>query len=289
MIPYIDNNEYVTFFYKGRTHQLSVDNDYYDTLINILTKENDKIEEAIEYCNDPVLRRMGKKLGIEIDYETYQAFYNGERVENNALNYLFHLYQKKVGCKHIENFLTKLFKNPIKETITHLFDFVQLNQMPICEDGCFLAYKVVGANYKSLHDNKTPNFVGTNIEPVLEWSEIDTNRNSTCSNGYHFCSWKYIDSAFGGFERIKAREERLLILKIDPEMVGSIPYDYDGSKGRARTYFIESEYDVKSENNEDDFLTKKQDGIYVEKETKSGATQKFFNNRDSKGRFVKLK
>jgi hypothetical protein len=68
----------------------------------------------------------------------------------------------------------------------------------------------------------------------MDRNTVDDDQNRTCSTGLHFCSKEYLGS-FGG--------QRILILKINPRDVVSIPTDYNASKGRACRYEIADEID----------------------------------------------
>ena len=66
----------------------------------------------------------------------------------------------------------------------------------------------------------------------MERNRVDDDKDNTCSKGLHFCSLDYLNH-FGG--------ERIVILKINPRDVVSIPNDYNDSKGRACRYEIVDE------------------------------------------------
>ena len=63
----------------------------------------------------------------------------------------------------------------------------------------------------------------------MERNAVDDDKDRTCSAGLHFCSKDYLNH-FGG--------ERIMILKINPRDVVSIPSDYNDSKGRACRYEV---------------------------------------------------
>jgi len=63
---------------------------------------------------------------------------------------------------------------------------------------------------------------------------VDDDQNRTCSASLHFCSRDYLNH-FGG--------ERIVVVKINPRDVVSIPTDYNNSKGRACRYEIVDEID----------------------------------------------
>ena len=65
---------------------------------------------------------------------------------------------------------------------------------------------------------------------------VDDNPESHCSSGLHFCSESYLQS-FGG------ASNPVMILKINPADVVSIPTDYNGAKGRCMKYEVVAEVD----------------------------------------------
>ena len=64
--------------------------------------------------------------------------------------------------------------------------------------------------------------------------KVDDRSENTCSHGLHFCSQSYLPHYAGGTGRI-------LLLKIDPADVVSIPTDYNNAKGRACKYWVEAD------------------------------------------------
>lgn len=134
----------------------------------------------------------------------------------------------------LARFLDRLMTNPIASARDELYIWLEQSKMPITSDGCFIAYKKVQDDYTSYHDNYTDNSIGA----VLPRIEADTNRNRTCSNGYHFCSHTYLPSYYGS-------QGRVVLVKIAPEEVRAIPNDYNNAKGRAATYTVVGELDEK--------------------------------------------
>jgi hypothetical protein len=104
--------------------------------------------------------------------------------------------------------------------------------LPITPDGSFLAYKKIRQDYTDCHTGKMNNSVGQVVE--MERNKVDDDQNQTCSTGLHFCSRDYLNH-FGG--------ERIVIVKINPRDVVSIPNDYNDSKGRACRYEVVDEID----------------------------------------------
>jgi hypothetical protein len=129
-------------------------------------------------------------------------------------------------------------KNPSKRSVDELYGFLEKNSLPITPDGHFLAYKKVRRDFKDIHSGTMDNSPGTIVE--MERNQVDDNKDQTCSTGLHFCGLSYLEF-FGD------RNSRVVIVKIDPADVVSIPSDYNGAKGRACRYEVIGEMGVKAE------------------------------------------
>jgi hypothetical protein len=126
-------------------------------------------------------------------------------------------------------FMENLMTNPSKRAVDELYGFLEKNSLPITPDGHFLAYKKVRQNYFDCHTGKMDNSVGKVVE--MERNEVDDNKDQTCSAGLHFCSQEYLPHFGGG-------DSRVVIVKINPRDVVSIPVDYNNAKGRACRYEV---------------------------------------------------
>ena len=128
-------------------------------------------------------------------------------------------------------FLKNLFQNPSDAAIQELYEFMERNSLPITEDGYLLAYKKVNEDYTDCHTSKISNAIGE--KPSMDRNLCDPVRTNHCSTGYHFCGLSYL-TCFGG--------ERVMVVKVNPKDVTSIPNDYNFAKGRCCTYEVVDEY-----------------------------------------------
>lgn len=134
----------------------------------------------------------------------------------------------------LDKFLTKVEANQYSDiAATDLFEFLSVNGHPLTTDGDFLAFKTVRADLYDNHSGTVYHEVGSII--ALDPSEVDFNRNQTCSRGLHFCSRDYLPQ-YGGF--FGSKQGALLILKINPADVAAFPKDYANAKGRAVQYQV---------------------------------------------------
>ncbi|MHA1290409.1 MAG: hypothetical protein ACTSPB_23760 [Candidatus Thorarchaeota archaeon] len=130
--------------------------------------------------------------------------------------------------------MTNLKDNPSKRAVDELYGFLEKNLLPLTPDGHFVAYKKVRDNYMDIHSGTFNNSVGQICE--MARNEVDEDKDRTCSSGLHFCSLEYLPS-FGGWSG-----SRVMLVKINPRDVVSIPSDYNNSKGRACRYEVIGEH-----------------------------------------------
>lgn len=155
---------------------------------------------------------------------------------NNALvNKILQMYEQGVDPKPLYNFIGNLYDNPSKTSIDELYLFIEASNLPITEDGHFIAYKIVREDYMDIYTGKIRNQVGDIPEMLRQ--EVDDNRNRTCSKGLHFCSKSYLNQ----YSSQNKSTDRCMLVKINPADVVSIPADYRNAKGRAWKYEVVGE------------------------------------------------
>lgn len=158
--------------------------------------------------------------------------YDGKKLEEGITKRVVALYKDGLPIDPVLNFLEKLDSNPSPTSKEEVYLFLNHNELPITEDGDFLAYKMIRADYKDCHSGTMDNSVGATVKMARD--HVQSSRNVTCSSGLHFCSLHYVENG-------PMSGKRLVVLKINPANVVSIPYDYNNAKGRACEYLVLSE------------------------------------------------
>jgi hypothetical protein len=173
---------------------------------------------------------------IEIQGDT--MYWKGHAFHNALSAKIIDMFQQGFSIEPMIKFVDNLMENPSRRAVTELYGFLEKGNLPITPDGHFLAYKKIRDDYKDCHSGTIDNSVGKIVE--MERNRVDDDKDNTCSKGLHFCSLDYLDH-FGG--------ERIVILKINPRDVVSIPSDYYHTKGRCCRYEVVDE--IPLENPED--------------------------------------
>ena len=197
-----------------------------------------------------------------------------EAFELEAFDYILKPYQESRIINMLQEgfsvepmvaFMENLMSNPSTRAVNELYGFLEKNQLPITPDGHFLAYKKVRETYMDIHSDtmlNKPQYLLTayekarlpytergvtaeivNGETVLsmERNRVDDNKDRTCSEGLHFCGMSYL-THFGN-----STTNRIVVLKINPADVVSIPSDYNDAKGRTCRYVVLSDLNVSPE------------------------------------------
>lgn len=161
-----------------------------------------------------------------------KLFWKDKELHSSLAVRIIKMHQDGFPIEPMVNFMDNLMTNPSKRAVTELYGFLEKNNLPITPDGHFLAFKKIRNDYTDVYTGTMDNSVGKVVE--MERNEVDDDQNRTCSAGLHFCSRDYLNH-FGG--------ERIVIVKINPRDVVSIPTDYNDSKGRACRYEVVDEID----------------------------------------------
>lgn len=254
MFPYIIQGTNVTVVIDGKPHTVGKTHPLYQKVVDSI-KANDENAVRAVICPKKVVLEYGNgNIAIEGD----KLFWKGEEFHSSLSVRMIRMLQDGFDIKPMVAFMENLMLNPSKRAVTELYGFLEKNNLPITPDGNFLAYKKVRQDYKDVYSEKVLNkpavymndtdkeYIktvqnGVKVEIVdgittvsMERNKVDDDQNRTCSTGLHFCSRDYLNH-FGG--------ERIVIVKINPRDVVSIPTDYNDSKGRACRYGVIDEID----------------------------------------------
>jgi hypothetical protein len=195
-----------------------------------------KIKDAIRADDETAVRDLVNPKKVVLDFGQGNVsikgdtlYWQGNEMHNALADRMISMLTEGFSVEPLVFFMENLQKNPSKRAVDELYGFLEHNTLPITPDGFFLAYKKVNKNFRDIHSNTFDNSVGQTVR--MARNAVDDNKDVTCSQGLHFCSIEYLDH-FG------SSDDPIMILKISPEHVVSIPTDYNNSKGRCCEYTV---------------------------------------------------
>jgi len=170
------------------------------------------------------------KVAVEGGFVTY----DGVPLHNTLTERMLEMFEQGFDISPLAAFLENLMDNPSYRAVNELYGFLENSELPITDDGHFLAYKRINSDFKDIHTGRIDNSVGAVVE--MKRNQVDEDKDNVCSSGLHFCSRKYLPE-YGSH----TSNNKVIMVKINPADVVSIPSDYDNAKGRTCKYTVEKE------------------------------------------------
>lgn len=169
------------------------------------------------------------------------VYLDGTPLHNTLTDRILSMLEEGFDIEPMIKFLENLMENPSYRAVNELYDFMEHSDLPITEDGHFIAYKRVGAGYKDIYTGTFDNSVGAVCE--MPRNAVNEDKDRTCSEGLHFCSRSYLPH-YGNYSGCHT-----MIVKINPRDVVAIPSDYNNAKGRCCRYEVIGELQHQKEEN----------------------------------------
>ena len=244
MIAYtISGERNISMVINGKQYNVNNSDQNYNNVIALLT------DITMEGREDKLLALLDKKVAVETYFQNAEGvevrndgiWYEGEQVHNVVVDRIFSFMKANLPFQPMLNFLTKLLQNPSYTSQQQLFYFLEHSSLPICEDGDFLAYKAVTANFLDKHSQKYDNSIGKIV--TMPRSRVDDDRETGCSKGLHAGTIGYVRD-------FASETDKKIIVKINPADVVSVPRDCSNQKLRCcrseviREFVDEMQFDL---------------------------------------------
>jgi len=238
-MQFLKSGNTLLIFLKGAQYSLRTEDARYNRVMAALLKEDESTVHQIMTAervpvNDILdeVKKTLESLTVVIDEQGVKV--DGIQMTGFLVSRVKDLRKKNLPYDHLINFLKRAFLNPKKFVIDELFDWLDRNDMPITDDGYFLAYKRVSEDYTDCHTGTVNNHVGNHLVFPMEKRTDLVDRSCECSSGgYHVCAFDYL-SNFGG--------ARTMVVKVDPQFVYSFPRG--GAKIQVWEYDVVAELDI---------------------------------------------
>jgi len=262
-INYILGSDSITVFVRGKSYTVNKQAKTFELVLSgVKANDEQKVYDAVN-IKESIATALNTASG-HVRIEGNKIFYAGREVTGVIASRIFEVIKLGLDVQPMVKFLENLMTNPSKRAVDEAFGFIEACSLPITPDGCFLAYKRVRADYRDVHSGTVLNKPYKLFTPedcvAIDASQgklgevevdvingvttvsmprnlVNEDKDKTCSEGLHFCSYDYLKH-FGG--------ARIVVLKINPADIVSIPADYNNSKGRCSKYQVVDELEVEN-------------------------------------------
>lgn len=203
-----------------------------------------------------VLKTVAKKMSAlseRVSIDGKAVYFDGDPLRGEIADLIKKMFEegRTLDFKPLVNFLEKASTNPSLKSIDDLYRWISNGDLVIDPDGDIVAYKGVRVNAEgfseSIHSGNAfvngeevhgyiPNRPGTVIS--MARSQVNDNEFAHCSYGLHAGTYAYANE-FRSWQR--GDTTRLILVKINPRDVVSVPNDHSAQKMRVARYTVLSE------------------------------------------------
>jgi len=231
-VPFIFVDGNLTVIVKNKAHQVLPDHTNYKMIMDALPTAT---EDELLYLLD-VDKAVELYSNGDVKVEGNKVLYQGEEVHGSISKRIIEFMKNGLPFEPLVKFLENVMKNPSMQSQRELYDFLQHENLPITEDGHFLAYKAVRSDFKDKYRGVFDNSVGNVCE--MQRAKVDDDRARGCSDGLHAGALSYVAS-YGSV----AAGDNIVIVKINPADVVSVPTDCNCQKLRTCRYEVVGLYE----------------------------------------------
>ena len=233
-VPYVWTQGGLAMCLKGRPYNFAKEDTLFPDLVSAL-RDHKSEDEILALIETPVESfKQAIRLTPDVHIEDGIVFFKNEAMHMSLADRMLQMLEEGYDLVPMAKFLENLMANPSHAAVKELYSFLEKGKMPITPDGYFMAYKAVGINFKDIHSGTYDNSIGCVCE--MPRNKVDDDRNRTCSSGLHFCSFEYLP-------HFAHANGHVMLVKINPCDVVSIPADYNDTKGRCSRYEVVAEYE----------------------------------------------
>jgi hypothetical protein len=227
------NSGHIFLLLDGKEYSINAGNSSFS---KALEAYNAKDWESFIYIVNPEIRLKSLYASYEgIEVKDGNLYVFGDPIHSTIAKRVISFIEHGLDCVHLFKFILKLNMNPSKRAVDELYTFLEHRALPVTDNGNFLAYKAVRADYTDKYSGK---FLNT-IDSVLEMprNKVDDNKENGCSYGFHAGSVDYAKDFMD-------RDGHLMLVEINPADVVSIPTDCQFQKLRTCKYKVVGEYEI---------------------------------------------
>lgn len=236
----------VSLFLQGKVYVVfrsGFEADYGELLVALSEGNVAKVTTLVDKYEAARLFAMGIP-GLEVvkaaDEENFEYKHNGVALSGEMTANIEEVRasNQPERSEGLKKFFELLEQNPSERSREYLHNFLKRHRIVIAPDGCFIGYRGVKYDMTSIHRGRgfvngklyesanLDNSVGNHI--TLEREFVIEDPSQGCSVGLHVGSYEYA-SSFG---------ERLILVKVNPADVVSVPHENGYAKIRTCAYIV---------------------------------------------------
>ncbi len=224
-----DGNDHWTVIVSNKAQQFDKTHPHYLELVEAVRTEDEATFLRIMEVGDNIQNWSEDNFR----FTDGVLYYGNEQIHDVITDRIIDLIRNKFSFKNMLRFLERLYKNPSYRAIQQLYTFMVHKHLPITPDGYILMYKAITNDWHDKWTKKLDYRIGQC--PSMPRYAVEDNPDIGCGPGRHAGSIAFVKGYGSG-------DDRVIIVKVDPANVVSIPKDSDCQKVRTCAFEIVAEY-----------------------------------------------
>ena len=169
-VPFMKTGNTVSILAQGKWYQVKPEHPNYDAILEALHGSEEDIVALLDIGSSIENYSSGN-----VEVVGGAVKYDGEVVDNTLTRRIIQFMREGLPFQPLTKLFDNLMKNISYQTRTQLYDFLEHKNLPVTEDGCFLAYKAVNSNYMDKYTGTMNNSVGETVS--IDRGKVDDNRD----------------------------------------------------------------------------------------------------------------
>lgn len=223
-IKFAYNGETITLAHGGKSHVVRKGAPNFKGLFEAL--DGQKWDEVPEWLTAKKAVEAWSKGAFSVEGDIVS--YKGRPLPVLANAKVLEIVRANADLKPFEAFWQRLDQNIDYAGKDAVWKFLQHMHIPISRDGYIVAYKSVTKAFKDHYTGNFDNSPGKEHE--MPRQEVTYDENIDCGRGFHAGSLHYAQTTWSG--------AKIVIVRIDPADVVSVPHDSDQQKVRVCRYKV---------------------------------------------------
>ncbi len=232
----ITHSGVITLHSNGKVYTASKTHSNYDAIVKAVKSKKFKGIDKLFNVGAVIEKRSRKTLKLEKGKLTY----GGKPLHHVVVDRVMYFMKEEFDFKPLVNFLKNLLQNPSENSVAQLYGFVERNNLPITWDGYILCYKAVNSEFKDFNSGTFDNSVGKTVS--MPRDQVVDDPNTACGPGLHVGGLVYLN-----WFQDQGHKGHVLLVKVHPKDVVSVPKDHNEGKCRTCKYTVLSVYEGSTE------------------------------------------
>jgi hypothetical protein len=226
-------------FVDNKATTFTKDNPFFDRIVELYKEKKwDEIKDYFNLKNYVFKYSNGRiKVGDEV------VLYDNKEVHNEIATRILQFLKEGIDIAPLCLFLENLWNNPEEHVRQDLFLFLENNQLPITDDGGFVAYKLVKNDYSPYYMSGMKERYHVGFDVTYPREQCYNGRTECGGGGLYFARKEYWSSVSFDEQNRYSGDGRMLIVKIMPQDVTSVPAGEGGRKGICCKMYVLNEYE----------------------------------------------